>query len=225
MAGNLKRSNPNLLEEVVLIRAMRDSNVPKFVADDLPLFSALIQDLFPGVEIPEANFDELEQQIDRSIERMSLEPLPEFKLKVVQLFDTFNVRFGVMIVGPAGGGKSTCSHVLAHAMTQLRLKGSKDQRFQEVRMKILNPKSITMGELYGEENPDTKEWTDGLASKILRKLAKEEGERKGWCVFDGPVDTLWIENMNTVLDDNMMLCLGNGERIKLRPQIRILFEV
>ena len=92
-------------------------------------------------------------------------------------------------------------------------------------MKTLNPKSITMGELYGEENPDTKEWTDGLASKILRKLAGETGERRGWCIFDGPVDTLWIENMNTVLDDNMMLCLGNGERIKLRPQIRILFEV
>ena len=53
MAGNLKRANPGLSEDVVLIRAMRDSNVPKFVADDLPLFNALIQDLFPGVDIPE----------------------------------------------------------------------------------------------------------------------------------------------------------------------------
>ena len=42
MAGNLKRSNPELAEDVVLIRAMRDSNVPKFLASDLPLFSALI---------------------------------------------------------------------------------------------------------------------------------------------------------------------------------------
>ena len=53
MAGQLKRANPDDSEDVVLIRAMRDSNVPKFVADDLPLFNALIQDLFPGVEIPE----------------------------------------------------------------------------------------------------------------------------------------------------------------------------
>lgn len=82
-----------------------------------------------------------------------------------------------------------------------------------------------MGELYGEENQDTKEWTDGLASKIIRKFASKQEETRSWCVFDGPVDALWIENMNTVLDDNMTLCLANGERIKLRPQMRMLFEV
>jgi len=115
-----------------------------------------------------------------------------------------------MLVGPTGGGKTTCYKVLQNTMSELRAKGTKDERFQNVKMSLLNPKSISMGELYGEVNPISQEWHDGLASKIMRSAALESGEEKSWVIFDGPVDALWIENMNTVLDDNMTLCLANG---------------
>ena len=74
----------------------------------------------------------------------------------------------------------------------------------------MNPKCISMNELYGFVDPFTLEWQDGLASQIMRDLANSESTDLQWVVFDGPVDALWIENMNTVLDDNMMLCLANG---------------
>ncbi len=95
-----------------------------------------------------------------------------FIIKTIQLFDTFDVRFGVMIVGQTGAGKTTCYEVLADSMIALkRDKNSPDPRYQMVRKEILNPKSITMGELYGEVNPISQEWRDGLASKIMREAA------------------------------------------------------
>jgi len=71
----------------------------------------------------------------------------------------------------------------------------------------------------------TQEWQDGLASSLFRSCLKHDTPDRHWIIFDGPVDALWIENMNTVLDDNMTLCLANGERIKLKPELRVLFEV
>ena len=82
-----------------------------------------------------------------------------------------------------------------------------------------------MEELYGNFDPMTQSWTDGLASTIMREYANMETKDKKWVIFDGPVDAIWIENMNSVLDDSMTLCLSNGERIKLKHQMRMLFEV
>lgn len=67
MAGSLKRANPTLVEDAVLIRAMRDANVPKFLKNDLPLFAAIIQDLFPTVEITENDYGNLEVTIKQMI--------------------------------------------------------------------------------------------------------------------------------------------------------------
>ncbi len=225
MAGALKRGNPGLSEDVVLIRAMRDSNVPKFLADDLPLFHAIVGDLFPGVVVPAQDFGALQQAILAQLDSAGLQQVDKFIFKIIQLFETFNVRFGVVITGPTGAGKTRCYQTLAGALTSLRQAEHEDERFQEVTTYVLNPKCITMGELYGEMNELTQEWHDGLASTIMRSHTMLEDESKKWTVFDGPIDALWIENMNTVLDDNMTLCLANGERIKLKPQMRMLFEV
>ncbi|KAJ1563185.1 Dynein heavy chain 10, axonemal [Cladochytrium tenue] len=56
MAGSLKRGSPDLNEDVVLMRALRDMNLPKFVFEDVPLFLGLINDLFPGLECPRKRY-------------------------------------------------------------------------------------------------------------------------------------------------------------------------
>lgn len=56
MAGSLKRNNPDKPEDVVLIRALRESNIPKFLRDDAELFEGIVGDLFPGIDITEEDY-------------------------------------------------------------------------------------------------------------------------------------------------------------------------
>lgn len=227
MAGSLKRARPKENEDVVLICAMRDSNLPKFLADDAELFQNIIMDLFPGVVVPENDYGQLQESIQGWMAGEKLQAPPAIVTKIVQLFETLNVRFGVMTVGPTGGGKTTIVRALQGAMTHMRTALKvQDQNFQVTHLYTFNPKCISMGELYGEYNLLTNEWTDGLGSTLIRNAVVDTSLDKKFVCFDGPVDAIWIEYMNTVLDDNCTLCLPNGERIKLNANtMRMLFEV
>ena len=226
MAGQLKRSNPDLREDIVLIRALRDSNVPKFLAEDLPIFFAIILDLFPGVTVPNVDYGELQDAIESRLSSNGLQRVPAFISKIIQLFETLQVRHGVMVVGVTMTGKTTMFKILQEALIKLHADGVPHPRgwYENVIVHRLNPKSITMYELYGNFDLMTNEWTDGLVALIIRDLLNESPDRK-WVIFDGPVDAIWIENMNTVLDDNKTLCLANGERIKMPATVATMFEV
>ncbi|KAI8732070.1 dynein heavy chain 6, axonemal isoform X3, partial [Biomphalaria glabrata] len=225
MAGSLKRQNPDKPEDVVLIRALRDSNLPKFLFNDAKLFQAILSDLFPGVNIPEHDSGQLKDEIMNIQLEMKLQVVDTQVVKVIQFLETMIVRHGVMLVGPTGGGKTIIYRILEKALPSLYNQGVQNEFYQPVHVYVMNPKSITMNELYGGVDKQTLEWKDGLMGLTVRFCVNDTTKDHQWIVCDGPVDALWIENMNTVLDDNKMLCLANSERIKFTPYIHMIFEV
>ncbi|KAL4719863.1 hypothetical protein ACJJTC_005155 [Scirpophaga incertulas] len=199
VAGNLIRQMPDGDERQIVLRALRDVNVPKFLSDDLVLFNGIISDLFPRVEIPIVDYGIMEQSIRNMLIKRGYDDQYTFIFKVIQLYETTVVRHGLMLVGPAGSGKTKCYEILRDALTAIKGKLAPDGfPFTAIHTFVVNPKSITMGQLYGEFDLQTHEWTDGILSCLVRAGIAVEDLDKRWYIFDGPVDAVWIENMNTV---------------------------
>ena len=192
-AGNLKRASPNENEEALLMRALQDVNVPKFLAHDLPLFAGILSDLFPGIERPPFDYGPLLVALKDSILEKNLQPVQIFLRKNIELYEMICVRHGLMVVGPTCGGKSSNIRVLASALTKLKAQEVKGERFEKTRIYHLNPKSIRMGQLYGEFDENTHEWQDGILCVLIRQCIKEDNSNLKWMLFDGPVDAIWIE--------------------------------
>ncbi|KAK9522770.1 hypothetical protein VZT92_019216 [Zoarces viviparus] len=217
IAGELKRGSPDLTEDQVFMRALRDINLPRFVFEDVPLFLGLISDLFPGIDCPRVRYPNFNDAVEEILQEKKYVMLPNQVEKVVQMYEMMMTRHTVMVVGPTGGGKSVVISTFCQAQTKLGF---------ETKVFPLNPKATSVIELYGVLDPDTRDWTDGILSKIFRDINKptDKKERR-YILFDGDVDAQWVENMNSVMDDNKLLTLANGERIHLQSHCALLFEV
>ncbi|NXJ94967.1 DYH17 protein, partial [Corythaixoides concolor] len=216
VAGSLKRGDPGRAEDQVLMRALRDFNIPKIVTDDLPVFMGLIGDLFPALDVPRKRDLSFEKVIKQSVLELKLQAEESFVLKVVQLEELLQVRHSVFVIGNAGCGKSQVLRSL-------------NKTYQSMKRRPvtvdLDPKAVTCDELFGVIHPSTREWKDGLFSSTMRDLANITHTGPKWIILDGDIDPMWIESLNTVMDDNKVLTLASNERIPLNPTMRLLFEI
>lgn len=151
-----------------------------------------------------------------------------FVEKVYQIYEMLNIRPGIMIIGESFSGKTTAYRVLAKALALLQ---QQQQQQNDAEMNethpmcaIINPKSVTIGRLYGVFDSNTHEWRDGILAINFKHFINANVERRKWLIFDGPVDCVWMENINSVLDDNRKLCLVSGDIFHLERNMNLLFE-
>ena len=215
-AGATKRENRDVDEEMLLYRTLRDMNLSKLVAQDVPLFLSMLSDLFPAVASPpKREYGAVEAAVRAAAAEARLTPHADWLSKVIQLYETMLVRHGIMLVGAAAGGKSRIVEVLQAALQALDGRAIKVVR--------VNPKAIQAHEMYGATDA-SGEWVKGVFAVVWEKYNNRELPYNTWVMLDGPVDTIWVEDLNSVLDDNKLLTLASGDRISMTDNVKIMFE-
>ncbi|KAJ3390612.1 Cytoplasmic dynein 2 heavy chain 1 [Lobulomyces angularis] len=221
LAGNLlgeeirKGAVSDKRETEIVVKALRVNTLSKLTFSDSKRFNALMNDVFPKVQTEDINYAELSKYVKESYLELNLIYNDTQAEKIFQFYEACRQRMGVVIVGPSGSGKSVLWKVLRLALSKC---GQKLKHF------VMNPKSIDRQTLLGHMDMDTREWSDGIITYASRQAVKESVDTKTWIICDGDVDPEWVESLNSVLDDNRLLTMPNGERIQFGPNVNFIFE-
>ncbi|TPX70937.1 hypothetical protein SpCBS45565_g01524 [Spizellomyces sp. 'palustris'] len=202
-------------EAAIIVKALRVNTLSKLTFADGQRFDALMNDIFPDVSPEDVTYEELAKAVKETYDELNLVYIESQVEKIFQFYQACRQRMGVVLVGPSGSGKSTLWRVLRVAWQKVG---------QKLRQHSVNPKAIDRNALLGHMDMDTREWFDGVLTSASRQAVKEPGDVHSWIISDGDIDPEWVESLNSVLDDNRLLTMPNGERIQFGPNVNFIFE-
>lgn len=222
-AGDIKRklkiSDRDLDEQKAVAEGLYNVILPRLIPNDQQIFKKCVDNFGFSYDIMERNAS-LASNIKNKAFEAHLTVSTLWVDKCLQLYKVWTSHRGVIMIGKTGSGKSSMLNCLISALKAEFEKG--------IIVYYINPKTLSKEELYGTMDYTTSDWKDGILTSILRAdidNLKGEQDKSIFVVFDGDIDPVWAENLNSVLDDNRLLTLPNGERLSLPDNLSFIFEV
>ncbi|CAI4034808.1 hypothetical protein SMKI_11G2590 [Saccharomyces mikatae IFO 1815] len=206
-------------QEKTVVESLKRVVLPSLGDNDESIFKEELSKVFGSVGIP-LDSESIIQCLKDASQRNGFSVSKEFLKKCLQFYYMQQTQQALILVGEAGCGKTATWKTAIDAMA------ISDGHANIVH--VIDTKVLTKETLYGYMLKATLEWRDGLFTSILRKvnddLAGTFKNSRIWIVFDSDLDPEYVEAMNSVLDDNKILTLPNGERLSIPPNLRIVFE-
>lgn len=218
----LKRNFPDENEIVLLLRSLIDINLPKLCNIDIHIFRNIIHYMFPDILLLPPNYTIFLETLENVCISKSIYVHDIFKLKIIQVFELMHVHQSLMIVGNPFVGKTEILNILQIVLQFLYKQGI--EFGINIKIETIIPTTIDINYLFGYFDKKMKIWKNGICSKIFNSFSKNDPYDKRWIIFDGSLNTIWIENLYSILDTNKILYLTSDEKINMQNSISIIFE-
>ncbi|CDK26410.1 unnamed protein product [Kuraishia capsulata CBS 1993] len=203
-------------ESLAVLESLTNTVLPKLISEDVGFFVESVKSFNASYETITSS-TKLVNSLENYVKENHLKVTENWMRKASQLYEIQKRHKGIILFGEQGIGKTVLLSSVMAASEKLTCRPHK--RY------TIDPKVLSKNSLYGSFDPATREWKDGIFTRILRETVVDNGSVICWIVFDGDVDPDWVESLNSVLDDNGTLTLANGERLVVPPELKIFFEV
>lgn len=206
------------MESSVIIKCISDATLSRITGKSVEIFKEILSGVFGSNAIKQSESTIKKFGAVSSVEEELVGALPAdlhepYGVAVLQLYRALTAKMGVALLGSTGSGKSYIFSLLKDAIFKLTKGNIVIQEF------LIAPKSMSRQDLLGYVDSVTGEWNDGALSSAARSSVQLLNSREVPCIWpiimlDGSIDPIWIEALNSVLDDNRLLTMSSGERLR-----------